>query len=117
MRRHDRGSAFGWLISVDVAELAFLVCDPRIFFPDYSPEIDERPLRAVGARSGEEVEILSIASVGEDRLSLNLCAPLLIHPGTRRGVQLILDRGDYPTRAEIALPRRGDSAGAARRGA
>lgn len=113
VRQHDRGSIFGWLISVDVPDLAFLICDPRRFFPEYAPEIEPRQLRALGAKDAEQVEVMSIASVSSETLALNLCAPVLINPESRRGVQAILDRGGYPTRAEIVLPSPEAAAGPA----
>lgn len=102
VRGHDRGWELGWLISMDVPELAFVVTDPYQFFPDYAPALDDELLRGLEVQAAEELAVLVIASVREGDVTLNLAAPLVINSRTRAGVQLILDQSNYPTRA--ALP-------------
>ena len=102
VRGHDRGWELGWLISMDVPDLAFVVTDPFQFFPDYAPALGEELLRGLEVQAQEDLALLVIASVREGDVTLNLAAPLVINSRTRTGVQLILDQSDYPTRA--ALP-------------
>jgi flagellar assembly factor FliW len=101
---HDRGQAFAWLLCADDPELAFAVTDPWQFFPDYDPGFEPRHLRPLGVASGEDLEILAIASVAGGRTRLNLAAPLVIHAPTRRGAQIILDGTRWSTREEVPAP-------------
>ncbi|HEY8493207.1 MAG TPA: flagellar assembly protein FliW [Myxococcota bacterium] len=103
VRRHDQGDGLGWLLCADDPELAFVVASPWTFVPDYAPEVAPRWLRALGAERAEELEWLALATVDETGVALNLAAPLLIHPRTRRGMQVILD-GDYPLRERVLPP-------------
>lgn len=98
---HDRASPFGWLLSVESPEVAFLVVDPRCFFPDYRPALEPGHLRAVDAASGEEVELLAIARVRGEEVSLNLAAPLVVNPRNRRAVQAILEGDRWSVREPL----------------
>ena len=100
---HDERGIFGWLVSADVPDLAFVVTNPWNFVPDYDPAVPERAIRALGAQSVEELEILAIASFREGDLALNLAAPLVVHPKNRRGLQVILDGGPWPPRQVVRL--------------
>ena len=105
IRQHDRGSVFAWLVSLDIPDLAFVIANPWHLFPDYQPEIPRHPLRALGADQPDDVEIAVLASCGDGEIHCNLMAPLLIHPGTQRGTQVILETDRYSTReAAPAVP-------------
>ena len=105
--RHDRESAFLWLASLDCPDLAFVVASPYQFFPDYDPRPSSAQLAAVGAERAEQLEIYTIATLREGSITLNLAAPLLLHPQAQRGAQVILEGPEYSTREplpEIAKP-------------
>lgn len=104
VRRHDRSSPFGWLLCADDPDLAFVVASPWHFVRDYAPSLHPRWLRALGADEADELEILAFATVTPEGVTLNLAAPILVHPGTRRGMQAILDGGELPTRAPVVAP-------------
>lgn len=99
--RHDRESAFLWLISLDRPELAFVVTDPCQFFPDYDVRLSLPQLAAVDAERSEEVELYAIVTVREGATTLNLAAPLVICAARGRGAQLILDQGRHSTREPL----------------
>lgn len=101
VRQHDHGSVFAWMISADAPDLAFVIANPWHFFPDYTPEIAPHYLKALRAKAPEEVEIVTLVTVGEGTLSFNLAGPILINPDTRRGLQAILDGKDHSAAATI----------------
>lgn len=101
VRGHDRGASFGWLLCVDDPALAFVVASPFRFLPDYAPAIPAQALRALGAGDPGELEVLALATVSAAGVTLNLAAPILIHPGTRLGAQVILEEPSHPTRARV----------------
>ncbi len=102
--RHDRESAFLWLVSLDRPELAFVVTDPCQFFPDYAPRLSRPQLGAVEAESPEVVELYAIATIREGSTSLNLAAPVLVHAAAGRGAQVILDQSERGTREPLPEP-------------
>ncbi|MFQ5416762.1 MAG: flagellar assembly protein FliW [Myxococcota bacterium] len=95
--QHDRESPFGWLLSVERPELALLVADPRLFFPNYRPELEPAHLRALGAGDDDELDLLAIGRIEDGALCLNLAAPVVVNARNRRGVQAILERGGWST--------------------
>lgn len=109
---HAESSELAWLVSIEDADLAFVVATPWSFFPTYEPPIDREHLAALGIEKREEVEILSIVTLSGKSIFLNLSAPLLINVTTRRGIQIIGEDPRYSTR--MAIPSL-DAAGVASR--
>jgi flagellar assembly factor FliW len=99
--RHDRDSAFLWMVSLDVCDLAFAVADPRQFFPDYRPVFTPDQLASVEASRPEEIELFAIATIREASVTLNLTAPVLVNARTARGTQVVLADGAYATQTPL----------------
>jgi flagellar assembly factor FliW len=99
--QHDRESPFGWLLSVERPELAFLVTDPRLFFPDYCPELDAAHLLVLEANESDELDVLAIGRIQDGNLRLNLAAPVVVNARSRRGLQAILERGGWSTHEQV----------------
>ena len=98
---HDRDSLFAWLVCADDPDLAFVVTDPWLFFPDYAPALEPAHLSRLRAEPGSETQLLVIADVRGGEIHLNLAAPLLLNAGSRRAVQVILESGDLSPRAGV----------------
>jgi len=90
-----------WLVCLDDAQLAFVVVDPRLLFPDYSPQIEAHHLHEVAAETLGQAEILAMATIRDKEVTVNLAAPLLMNLEARRGVQVILEPGEYPLRQPL----------------
>lgn len=99
--QHDRESPFGWLVCADEPELAFVVTDPRNFFPDYSPELPAALTRPEGSEPFADLAVLAIADIHSGEVHLNLAAPLVVDLDRRRAAQVILEGVDYPVRKRI----------------
>lgn len=95
--------AVHWLQSVDDAALAFLVCDPEPFFPDYEVELGEAEQAILDVREEGQALVFVILQVPEDpeETTANLRGPLVINTATRTGIQLILHGPNHPARAPI----------------
>jgi flagellar assembly factor FliW len=101
---HDENmEPFFWLQSLDQPEVAVVVVDPFLFFPEYAPLILEEFLDVLGAKDPADVTLLVIAMIPEDvsQITANLAAPIVIHDEKRIGVQAILDRDAYETRTPM----------------
>lgn len=99
---HAEGGEMAWLVSIEDADLAFVVASPWAFFPVYEPPVEREHLAALGIEKREEVEILSIVTLAGKQIYLNLSAPLLVNVTTRRGLQVIGEDPRYSTR--VAIP-------------
>jgi len=102
VRAHARGERIAWLVCLDLPALALAVVSPWDFVPSYAPAFADAALAAVDAASLDDIEIVTVAVVDAHGLSLNLAAPILIHRARGRGVQWILESGDYPLRTLVA---------------
>ena len=95
------GSPFRCLVSLDVPELSFVVCDPTALWPGYAADL---PPPASGA--AEDQAALAIVTVPQNatEMTANLMAPLILDSRTRTGRQMVLDSGRYSTRHHL-LPQ------------
>lgn len=91
-------SSFYWLQSVDRAELAFVVCDPRLFVPDYRVPIKADELAELGLEDPSGAQVFVIVNKVEEMLTGNLQGPLVISCQTRAAKQLVLSDRRYTTR-------------------
>lgn len=101
LMEHAEGSEMAWLVSLDDADLAFVVTDPWTFFPSYDAPIAKEHLAALGIEKKEEVEILCLVTLDGRAIHLNLLAPLLINATTRKALQVVSEDPRYTTRAAI----------------
>ncbi len=101
-RPQDR--PFFWLQCVDRPDLAFVVVDPVLFFPDYRLALRPEVLREVKASRSEEVKVLVILTIPPGRpqdMTANLIGPLVINLATRRGRQLVVEDARFSHRHRL----------------
>jgi flagellar assembly factor FliW len=103
--RQSNIAPFLWLASLDDPDLAFLVVDPRLLFPDFKLQTPETATLPSGEVIDEAPLLLAIVSIAPDwtQSTINLRAPLFISPSTMRGAQIALS--DSPYRLDEPLPR------------
>jgi flagellar assembly factor FliW len=100
-------SGFYWLQSVDRPELAFVVCDPRLFVPDYTVPIKREDLESIRLENPSGAQVFIIVNKVDDLLTGNMQGPLAINVETRAGKQLVLSDRRYSTRHPLmSLPRK-----------
>jgi flagellar assembly factor FliW len=100
------GSAFYWLQSVDRKELAFVVCDPRLFVADYKIPIKQEELKPVQLEDLEKAQVFVIVNKVDDLLTGNFQGPLVVNVENRKARQLVLSDKRYSTRHPLLrLPR------------
>jgi flagellar assembly factor FliW len=97
------GGPFQWLQAVDVPNLAFVITDPRIFFPDYRVPVRAEELRPIGIESVDDGAVVVILVVPQDPrgITANLQGPIVINLRDRLARQLVLDVPGYGTRHPI----------------
>ena len=90
--------AFFWMQAVEDANLAFVVCDPLLFVPDYQVPIRKDDVAALGLRDLRDCQVLVIVNKVNGELTANLLGPLVIGAGSLQGRQLVLSDKRYGTR-------------------
>lgn len=100
---HDQSkSVFRWLQSCDEPDVALVVVEPRLFFPDYQVQLSVEELEEIGVKAdeGDELEVLAVLVVPSDPrlITANLMAPLVINVTRRQGGQAVLHDSTYGIR-------------------
>lgn len=91
------GAPFFILHAVD-HELSFILLQAHHAVEDYGFEIDQATIDLLGINKPEDVATFLIVNIIEDKLYVNLKAPILLAVGNRRGCQFIIDDASYPLR-------------------
>ncbi len=97
----DDDSFFLWLQSVDAADLAFVVTDPKQFVPTYRVPFKTEQMEDLGIRTPSEAEVFVIVNKHGSMLTGNLQGPLVIHVKDRVGEQLVLSDRRFTTRVPL----------------
>lgn len=99
------GGVFQWLQAVESGSLAFLVCDPRPFFPDYRAAVRPEDLASIGLSDVNRGMVLVILTVppAPAPVTANLLGPLVFNVHDRRARQVVLSEGTYTTRHPLPV--------------
>jgi flagellar assembly factor FliW len=97
IQTNDEG-VFFWMQSIDRPELAFVVCDPRTFVPDYRVPVKLDELELIGLETADDAQVLVIVNKVDEVLTGNLQGPLVINAQNLTGKQLVLSDKRYTTR-------------------
>jgi flagellar assembly factor FliW len=97
IQTNDEG-VFFWMQSLDRPELAFVVCDPRTFVPDYRVPVKAEELELIGLSNPEDAQVLVVVNKVDNVLTGNLQGPLVINAQNLTGKQLVLSDKRYTTR-------------------
>ncbi|HKU02150.1 MAG TPA: flagellar assembly protein FliW [Arthrobacter sp.] len=77
------------------------VADASVYVPEYAPVIPDTALAAVGLGSRGQGTTLVVVNPSPEKTTVNLMAPIVLNPATGACLQVILDGGRYPLRAEL----------------
>jgi len=92
---------FLWLQSLDDPALAFLVCDPLAFVPDYQAQIRADDVKVLELRDLTDCRVLVIVNKVDGYLTANLLGPLVIGAHSLLAKQLVLSDKRYTTRHRL----------------
>ena len=84
-----------WLHAVDDPDVAFIVTNPFLLFPDYFVNIRDDAETLLDIKDPGDMAILVILTVAGDRVTANLKAPLIMNAANFTAVQIILDDERY----------------------
>lgn len=94
---------FYLLQSIEDKDIAFLLIDPCLFRPDYSPSPAKSDLQALKITSPDELVTLAIVTVPAEHkdMTANLQGPILINKKTREARQIISTDQRWKTKHKI----------------
>jgi flagellar assembly factor FliW len=93
-----------WLQSLDHKEISLPVMDPFLVCPDYSFDISQSDVEALGIDDIKDVYVLSILVIPSNinAMTINLSAPVIINVRNSKASQIILDDRKYRVRVPVA---------------
>jgi flagellar assembly factor FliW len=82
---------FYWLQSIEQADIAFPLIDPRIFRPDYVLDLDPEELAEIGIQDLADALDFAIVTIPDDpaQITANLQGPVVINRRSRLARQSI----------------------------
>ena len=95
-----------YLLSVeDDPDTALILADPWSFCGDYSPDLPDSELEALGVTHVGEAMVMCSVTLDADKscVFLNLLGPFVFHTSTGAGCQLVLSDQDWPVRARVEI--------------
>jgi flagellar assembly factor FliW len=101
---NEKSQPISWLQSLDSKEIALPVIDPFKLFPDYSFDIPQDDIDALGIMDVKDVFVLNILVIPRnlDTMTINLSAPVIINVKSSKGCQIILDDRKYRVRVPVS---------------
>ena len=97
------GTPFKWLQAVDHPALAFVICDPLLFKPDYRIAAADGDLAVLHLDKPDDVVVCAILTIPVDpwRMTANLLGPVVFNAARRVGKQLVLSGPEYSTKHPV----------------
>ncbi len=104
-------SPYMYMQSLASPELAFLMTDPFIFFPDYTFELDDGNMAELGVTEDGEVLVCSLITIpvtGVPDMTTNLLAPIVINQTNMKAKQVVLEKTNYTTKHRLFPEKKGE---------
>jgi flagellar assembly factor FliW len=98
------GGPLYWLQSAEDGSLAFIVCKPTLFKPDYKISVHPKDLEGLELERLEDGEVFAIMVVPPDNprgMTANLQGPLIVNAKRRLAKQVVLVNADYGTKYRV----------------
>lgn len=108
---YEEGTPYMFLQSMATPELAFLMTDPFVFFPDYSFELDDGNMDKLEIKTMDDVLVCTLISIprsGVADMTTNLLAPVVINRHTMQARQIVLEKTQYTTKHRLFPEKKGD---------
>jgi flagellar assembly factor FliW len=100
---NPKGGPFRWLQAVEAANLAFVVCEPQMFKPDYKVRVRPEDLAGIELEKIEDGFVMVILTVPADpkEMTANLLGPIIFNPKSMKAKQIVLNEPGYTTKYRI----------------
>lgn len=92
---------FVWMQAVSNPDVAFLMVNPFVFFPDYEVDLPEAVRKFLEINDPSDVTLLTVVTIPSRNvreMTTNLLAPVVINHVKRIGSQVILESSSYRTK-------------------
>ncbi|GFR36138.1 flagellar assembly protein FliW [Thermobrachium celere] len=87
--------------SIEEREIAFLIINPWDYFKDYEIELTDEEVNYLGIKDYKDVLVYNVVTVRQNKITVNLLAPIVININNMNAKQIILNEKKYNIRQEI----------------
>ena len=101
---YEEESPYYFMQSLKSPDLAFLLTNPFLFFPDYTFEIDDVTLSELEIKNQDAVFYYAMITIpnGSIRyMTANLLAPVVLNSENMRAKQVVLENSNYTTKHRL----------------
>jgi len=97
------GSPFKWLQSADEPGIAFVICDPLLFKPDYRVRVTREEIASIELEKIDDGLVATILVIPDDpqQMTANLLGPIVFNSAKRLGKQVVLMDPDLTTKYKV----------------
>ena len=97
MIESDDMAPFLWLQSTEEPEVAFIIVNPRLFYPDYKIEVNRAEVAELCIGDVQKVETYVIVTIPAEptKISVNLQGPVLVNTDNNLARQLVMVNSEY----------------------
>lgn len=102
---HKPGSPLMWLQSVNDPAIAFIIMNPLMFLPEYIRDVIRSSPWRIDDDSCGDFSIFGIVIIPKEdkkNVQMNLLAPIVINKKEQKGMQIVVQTGDYKVDEPIA---------------
>ena len=96
-------SPFKWMQAVEKPDVAFVICDPMIFMPDYQVQVTKHYQDLLKMKDLSEGIVAVIIRIPENPkdMTANMLGPIVFNPVSRLAKQIVLVDPNYSTKMRI----------------
>lgn len=91
-----------WIQNIEDPDIAFVLTDPTNFFLEYKVIPDQNDKDFLQIEEDKDCYVLTIVTVPPDqKITINLAAPILYSPKSNRAIQVILEKSDFQSKTPL----------------
>jgi len=99
----EKYDPFKWLQSVEDPEVAFVIIDPTLFYPNYKLEVNEKELEELNFQQMKDLITYVVVSLptNSSQMSADLLGPVVINYKRRIAKQVVMPSSPYTSKHYI----------------
>lgn len=100
---NQENNPFVWLQSMEDPNIALVLVNTFMLYPDYAPDVDDELLKDLQFSQREELVVFNVMVIPEkvEEMTVNLKAPIIINNTNHKAIQVICDNSDYEIKHKV----------------
>ncbi len=100
---NEKSYPFLWFQSVQDKDICFILVEPELFIPEYTPKLNKREAKILGAEEETKMKLFAIVVVPDQpkNATMNLRAPLIVNVEKKLAKQVILEEDKWQIKTPL----------------